>query len=26
MCLSCGIRPGAEWLGNTECYECYSEH
>ena len=26
MCLSCEIRPGAEWLGNTECYECYSEH
>ena len=26
MCLSCGIRPGAEWLGDTECYECYSEH
>jgi hypothetical protein len=26
MCLSCGIRTGAEWLGNTECYECYSEH
>ena len=26
MCLSCGTRTGAEWLGNTECYECYSEH
>ena len=26
MCLSCGIRSGAGWLGNTECYECYSEH
>ena len=26
MCLSCGIRTGAEWLGNAECYECYSEH
>ena len=26
MCLSCGIRAGAEWLGHTECYECYSEH
>ena len=25
-CLSCGIRAGAEWLGNAECYECYSEH
>jgi|TARA_B110000285_G_C14700052_1_gene413018 hypothetical protein len=26
MCLNCGIRPGAEWLGYDECYECYSEH
>ena len=26
MCLSCGILTGAEWLGNAECYECYSEH
>ena len=26
MCLSCGTRAGAEWLGYTECYECYSEH
>ncbi len=26
MCLSCGTRPGAEWLGHDECYDCYSEH
>ena len=26
LCLSCETRPGADWLGNTECYECYSEH
>ena len=26
MCLSHGIRPGEDWLGNTECGECYSEH
>ena len=21
-----GERPGAEWLGHDECYDCYSEH
>ena len=26
MCLTCGLRPGAEWLGHDECYDCYSEH
>ena len=26
MCLSCGIRIGAEWLGNAECYDRYCEH
>jgi hypothetical protein len=26
MCLTCGTRPGAEWLGHDECYDCYSEH
>ena len=26
MCLTCGIRPGAEWLGNDECYDCFAEH
>ena len=26
LCLSCEMRPGADWLGNTECDECYSEH
>ena len=26
MCLSCGTRPGAEWLGHDECYDCYDEH
>ena len=26
MCLSCGIRQGVLWLGDTECYDCFSEH
>ena len=26
MCQTCGLRPGAEWLGHDECYDCYSEH
>ena len=26
MCSSCGKRHAVSWLGDTECYECYSEH
>ena len=26
LCLSCGLRPGCDWLCSTECYECYDEH
>ena len=26
MCLSCGVRPGASWLGHDECHECFDEH
>ena len=26
MCLSCGIRQGVSWLGDAECYDCFSEH
>ncbi len=26
MRVTCGLRPGAEWLGHDECYDCYSEH
>ena len=26
MCLSCGVRPGASWLGHDECLECFDEH
>jgi len=26
MCQTCRLRPGAEWLGHDECYDCYSEH
>ena len=26
LCISCGIRPGLEWLCGTECYECFDDH
>ena len=26
MCLSCGVNPGAEFLGYAECSECYDDH
>ena len=25
-CWTCGVRPGCDWLGNDECYECFFEH
>ena len=25
-CWTCGVRPGCDWLGNYECYVCFSEH
>ena len=25
-CSTCGKRQAVSWLGDTECYECYSEH
>ena len=26
LCLSCGINPGAHFLGYDECSDCYDEH
>ena len=26
MCPSCGTRPAEDWLGYSECSECFSEH
>ena len=26
LCLSCGVNPGAQFLGYDECSECYDEH
>ena len=26
MCETCGIRPGVEWLGYSECFQCYEDH
>ena len=26
LCLSCGVNPGAQFLGYDECSDCYDEH